>query len=105
MVWHPIPPLFTGMLDHPGSRLLTKAGAHEARRRFSLLRRGTGNSRGNVMRRSVTTKTIVITASILAFLSLLPVFGILVGTLDVYSYWLMSMAFFVLIMGNLLSDV
>ncbi|WP_153020163.1 hypothetical protein [Paramesorhizobium deserti] len=64
-----------------------------------------GNSRGNLMRRSVTTKPIVITAFILAFLSLLPVFGISVGALDVDSYWLMSMAFFVLIMGNLLSDI
>ncbi|WP_407866709.1 hypothetical protein [Phyllobacterium phragmitis] len=57
------------------------------------------------MRSNVTTKPIVITASILAFLSILPVCGILVGALGVYSYWLMAMAFFVLIAGNLLSDI
>ncbi|PRD41140.1 hypothetical protein C5748_23145 [Phyllobacterium phragmitis] len=60
---------------------------------------------GNAMRPNASTKMVLITSVVLAVFSLLPVFGVLTGVLGIDSYWLMSMAFFVLVTGNLLNGV
>lgn len=54
------------------------------------------------MELSAPTKIVFIIAIVLAVISLLPVIGISLGTLGAYSYWLLLVAFLVLVAGNVL---
>ncbi len=57
------------------------------------------------MELSAPTKIVFIIAIVLAVISLLPVIGIPLGTLGAYSYWVLLVAFVVLVAGNLLKGV
>jgi hypothetical protein len=54
---------------------------------------------------SAPTKAIFALAVLLALISLLPVIGIAAGILGAYSYWIMLVAFIVLVAGNLMSGI
>jgi hypothetical protein len=53
------------------------------------------------MELSAPTKVVFMIAVVLAIISLLPVIGIPLGALGVYSYWLLLVGFVVLAAGNL----
>jgi hypothetical protein len=57
------------------------------------------------MELSAPTKVVFIIAVVLAIISLLPVIGIPLGALGVYSYWLLLVGFVVLAAGNLLKGI
>ena len=54
---------------------------------------------------SAPTRIVFIIAVVLAVISLLPVIGIPLGALGVYSYWLLLVAFVVLAGSNLLKGI
>jgi len=57
------------------------------------------------MELSAPTKIVFIIAIVLAVISLLPVIGIPLGALGAYSYWLLLVAFVVLVAGNVLKGI
>lgn len=57
------------------------------------------------MELSAPTKIVFIIAIVLAVISLLPVIGISLGALGAYSYWLLLVAFLVLVAGNVLKGI
>jgi len=57
------------------------------------------------MELSAPTKIVFIIAIILAVVSVLPVIGVSLGAVGVYSYWLLFAGFVVLALGNLLKGM
>ncbi|MER8373461.1 hypothetical protein [Mesorhizobium sp. M1406] len=57
------------------------------------------------MELSAPTKIVFILSVLLAVLSLLPVFGLLVPVIGAYSYWLLVAAFVALAAANLLKGL
>ena len=57
------------------------------------------------MQLSAPTKIVFILSVILAVLSLLPVFGLLVPVIGAYSYWLLVVAYVVLAAASLLKGL
>lgn len=57
------------------------------------------------MELSAPTKIVFIIAIVLAVISLLPVIGIPLGAVGAYSYWLLLVAFVVLVAGNVLKGI
>lgn len=57
------------------------------------------------MELSAPTRIVFFIAIVLAVISLLPVIGIPLGALGAYSYWLLLVAFVVLVAGNVLKGL
>lgn len=57
------------------------------------------------MQLSAPTKIVFIIAIVLAVISLLPVIGISLGALGAYSYWVLLVAFVLLVAGNVLNGL
>lgn len=57
------------------------------------------------MQLSAPTKIVFIIAIVLAVISLLPVIGISLGALGAYSYWVLLVAFLLLVAGNVLNGL
>lgn len=57
------------------------------------------------MQLSAPTKIVFIIALVLAVISLLPVIGISLGALGAYSYWVLLVAFILLVAGNVLNGL
>lgn len=57
------------------------------------------------MELSAPTKIVFIVALVLAVVSVLPVIGVSLGAIGVYSYWLLFAGFVVLALGNLLKGM
>lgn len=54
---------------------------------------------------SAPTKIVFLLAVIVAILSLIPAFGVVVPVIGAHSYWVLVAAFVILAAGNLLNDL